>query len=372
MAATPVHRPSAGPARRWPPPRSAGDSASSSPSSRNCGPQALLSEAPLSLQRLEVERPVEIGKRHGGEQRLAYRDGPASCSRISRGASSTMRPRAHHRDAVGHVVDHREIVGDEQIGEAQFLLQILEQVEDLRLHRDVERRDRLVADQQVGAERQRARDADALALAAGEAVRIAVEKRWSSPIARISALTVSSRRCGVAAAVDLQRLAQDVLHRHARRQRRDRILEHHLDLGAQRLAAASPSAASTSIGPSPPLKMTEPLSGVTARIRILLTVVLPQPLSPTRPRHSPRRMSKLTPSTARTGGLVLLAEPAGLAGGEGLGQVAHRQQDVGLPAARARSSLAQQVLDIRPAPRAAPSAARRASCRNAARPPSGP
>ena len=33
---------------------------------------------------------------------------------------------------------------------------------------------------------------------------------------------------------------------------------------------------------------------------ILLTVVLPQPLSPTRPRHSPRLISKLTSSTART------------------------------------------------------------------------
>ena len=36
------------------------------------------------------------------------------------------------------------------------------------------------------------------------------------------------------------------------------------------------------------------------RIRILLSVVLPQPDSPTRPRHSPRRTSKLTSLTART------------------------------------------------------------------------
>ena len=70
--------------------------------------------------------------------------------------------------------------------------------------------------------------------------------------------------------------------------------------------SSSPLAASTSIGPWPLSKVTVPLSGVTARIRILLTVVLPQPLSPTRPRHSPRRMSKLTPSTARTGASLLL------------------------------------------------------------------
>jgi hypothetical protein len=64
---------------------------------------------------------------------------------------------------------------------------------------------------------------------------------------------------------------------------------------------SSPAAERTSIGPWPLSNVTLPASGVTARMMILLTVVLPQPLSPTRPRHSPRLMSKLTPSTARTG-----------------------------------------------------------------------
>ena len=57
---------------------------------------------------------------------------------------------AHHRDPVGDVVDHRQIVRDEQIGEAELLLQVLQQIEDLRLHRNVERRDRLVADDRSG------------------------------------------------------------------------------------------------------------------------------------------------------------------------------------------------------------------------------
>ena len=48
-----------------------------------------------------------------------------------------------------------------------------EQIDDLRLDRDVERRDRLVADDQLRLAGQRAGDADALALAAGELVRIA-------------------------------------------------------------------------------------------------------------------------------------------------------------------------------------------------------
>jgi hypothetical protein len=45
-------------------------------------------------------------------------------------------------------------------------------------------------------------------------------------------------------------------------------------------------------------KITWPESAVTPRMSSLLTVVLPQPLSPTSPRHSPRLMSKLTSSTA--------------------------------------------------------------------------
>ena len=51
------------------------------------------------------------------------------------------------------------------------LLQLGEQLEHPGLHRDVERRRRLVGDQQVGVERERAGQADALALAAGELVR---------------------------------------------------------------------------------------------------------------------------------------------------------------------------------------------------------
>jgi serine kinase of HPr protein (carbohydrate metabolism regulator) len=71
------------------------------------------------------------------------------------------------------VLHHGEVVGDEQIGKAEAALQVLQQVDDLRLDRDVEGGDRLVAHDQVGIDRQRAGDADALALAAGELVRIA-------------------------------------------------------------------------------------------------------------------------------------------------------------------------------------------------------
>jgi hypothetical protein len=77
----------------------------------------------------------------------------------------------HHADLVADVAHDGEVVRDEEIGQAVARLQVLHDVEDLRLHRDVERRRRLVADQELRLGGERARDRDALALAARELVR---------------------------------------------------------------------------------------------------------------------------------------------------------------------------------------------------------
>ena len=81
----------------------------------------------------------------------------------------------HHADPVGDLAHDAEVVGDEQKRHAEPLLQVLQQREDLRLHGDVERRGRLVGDQQIGLVGERHRDHHALALAAGKLVRIALE-----------------------------------------------------------------------------------------------------------------------------------------------------------------------------------------------------
>jgi hypothetical protein len=80
----------------------------------------------------------------------------------------------HHRDPVGDVPDDREVVRDEQVGEVEVLLEVLEEVDDLGLDGHVERRDRLVEHDQVRLEREGPGDPDALPLAAGELVRVAV------------------------------------------------------------------------------------------------------------------------------------------------------------------------------------------------------
>ena len=56
----------------------------------------------------------------------------------------------HDRDPVGDLADHREVVRDEDVGQVEVRLQVAQQVQHLRLDRDVERRDRLVADDQLG------------------------------------------------------------------------------------------------------------------------------------------------------------------------------------------------------------------------------
>ena len=115
---------------------------------------------------------VGIGDGHGREQRLRVRHERLAIQIGGRRELDDLAE-VHHGDAVGDVLDDREIVRDEQVGEPAVALQILQQVDHLRLHRDVERRHRLVADDEARLDGERARDADALALAAGELVRIA-------------------------------------------------------------------------------------------------------------------------------------------------------------------------------------------------------
>jgi len=71
-----------------------------------------------------------------------------------------------HDDPVGDVANHRKIVGNEEVREAEPFLQLEHQVDDLRLDVDVESGDRLVGNDEFGIQRDRSGDRDALALPA--------------------------------------------------------------------------------------------------------------------------------------------------------------------------------------------------------------
>ena len=102
-------------------------------------------------------------------------------------------------------------MGDEQQRQAVAPLHVLEQIEDLGADRDVERRHRLVADHQLRLEDQRAGDADALALAAGELVRQAAHDQVGIEPDRRQHLAHPPLALGaVGDAGDDQRLGDDV------------------------------------------------------------------------------------------------------------------------------------------------------------------
>ena len=80
----------------------------------------------------------------------------------------------HDGDAMAHVLDDRKVVRNEQVGETEAFLKFEQQIDDLRLHRYIECGDRLVGNDQRRIERQCARNADPLALAARKRMREAV------------------------------------------------------------------------------------------------------------------------------------------------------------------------------------------------------
>ena len=139
----------------------------------------------------------------------------------------------HHDHVVGDAPDNVEVVGDEQHRHAELGLEILEQLKDLRLHGDVERRRRLVGDQEIGPIGERHRDHHPLALPAGELVRIGAEPLGGVDDAdlgqKLDDFAFDRRRAAVMEGDDLANLPLD---RMQRIERGHRLLKHHRDGGA--------------------------------------------------------------------------------------------------------------------------------------------
>ena len=144
-------------------------------------------------------------------------------------------------------------------------------------------RHRLVADDEARLDGERARDADALALAAGELVRIARRVLGAQPDLVEQLPHARVGRGALGELVDREPLAHDRADGHARIERRERILEDDLHLAAQLPQSRARRARATSM----PSNSTRPDVG-SMRRRITRPVVdLPHPDSPTRPSVSP-------------------------------------------------------------------------------------
>ncbi|MOA52883.1 hypothetical protein D3C78_1762530 [compost metagenome] len=75
-------------------------------------------------------------------------------------------PALHDDDAVAERANHFQVVGDEQVAQAPLILQLAQQIDDLRLHGKIERRGRLIEQDEFRLQRHGTRNGDALALAA--------------------------------------------------------------------------------------------------------------------------------------------------------------------------------------------------------------
>ena len=184
-----------------------------------------------------------------------------------------------------------QVVRNEEIGNAELVLQVLQQVDDLRLDRDVERRHRFVGDDQARLDRQRARDADALALPAAELVRIAIDARRRRRPTRSS----SARDARAAAPRRAPGRARRALRRRCRRRACADSSEPNgswkISCISRRVAAQRVAVERQQIVAVEAHRARRSARSGAARRRP--SVVLPQPDSPTMPSVSPAARSKL-------------------------------------------------------------------------------
>ena len=141
----------------------------------------------------------------------------------------------HHAHAVGNVFHHAHVVRHKQVGQLVLRLQVLQDVEHLRLNGHIQRGHGLITHYEFGLQCQGARNANALALAAGKLMRIAarVILLHAHAAQRLDhALKALRAR---ADAMHQQALANALAHRHARVQRGVRILKDNLHVAAQLL-----------------------------------------------------------------------------------------------------------------------------------------
>ena len=125
-------------------------------------------------------------------------------------------------------------MGDEEVGEASLLLELLQKVDDLSLDGHVQSRHGLVADHQLGVDRQSAGDADSLALTARELVGVTLVVVVAEAALLHEIDDVILDLAGGDDLMNLYGLREDVTHGGAGGQGGVGILENDLHLGAQR------------------------------------------------------------------------------------------------------------------------------------------
>jgi hypothetical protein len=201
--------------------------------------------------------------------------------------------RLEHEDVAADLAHHREVVRDEEDRDAEALAQVAEEPEDMRLDAGVEGARRLVADEDVGCEREGARDRDALALPARELVGEAggVLGGESDGLEERDRL-----RPALGAApdpVDPERLGDDRPNALARVERPAGVWK---TIWMRRRCGSHWRCEKRAT--STPARQIDPASARSRPTRRRAIVDFPEPDSPTRPSEPPRSRSNETSATA--------------------------------------------------------------------------
>ena len=168
---------------------------------------------------------ARVGVARRGEQRLAL------------GKLHDM-PGIHHRHTIGHLVDHGQIVGDQQQRHAAFALQAAEQRQNLSLNGHIERGRGFVGDEHIRLAGECDGDHHALLEPARELVRIGIPAcrrvRHADFLEQGQAAFAS--RPAAQAGMGGQRLANLLADGEHRVERAHRFLKHHADTRAAAFA----------------------------------------------------------------------------------------------------------------------------------------
>ena len=190
----------------------------------------------------------------------------------------------HHADAVGHREGLVLVVGDEDRGDAELLLDPADRAPQLLADLGVERAEGLVEQQHLGPVRERARDGDALLLAAGELGREALVHALEGD--ELQQLLAAHQAVGALHAPHPQRELDVVRDAHVAEQ--GVVLEHEAD----------PAVAGGDAGHVPAVQRdTRPWSISTRPAMARSSVLLPLPDGPSSTRNSPCSISSETSLT---------------------------------------------------------------------------
>ena len=121
--------------------------------------------------RRKIEAAHRAQARHGGQQGAGIRL-QRTGEKTGTTALLDLFAAQHDQHTIRHFGDHAHVVRDEDHTHREFMLQLLDQRQDLCLDRHVQRRRRLVGDQQGGFAGQRHGNHRALTHAAGKLVRM--------------------------------------------------------------------------------------------------------------------------------------------------------------------------------------------------------